>query len=164
MKTPQRGDAVIYIQGGRDYNALVLAAHSLNDSHLGEDGQPQLHLAVVFDEPMDTNTRKPKAVPLGAIPQTTTVHDVVHASHEFSDEYMKSHFLREVKPGDPHFVSAKAEILSRRGTGEWREVDPVGRETFPVNFVNEADRKSLPLSATPNEITGEADDDNSGNQ
>ena len=125
MKTPERGDVVTYIQQGRLYNALVLAVNAFNESHLGEDGEPQLHLAVVFDEPIDTNTRKPKVRPIGYIPQPTIVHDVVHVSHEFSPEYMRSHFLRDVKEGDPHFASAMAEIHSRRGAGEWREFDEV---------------------------------------
>lgn len=112
---PKRGDVVLYSQGGKVYNALVLVAHSLNDSHLGKKAEPTLHLAVLFDEPAG------KTPQLGSIPEVSVVHDVVHASHAFSQAYMETHGLRLVKDGDPNKVSAEAGIRNRRGAGEWSE-------------------------------------------
>lgn len=114
---PKRGDVVLYSQGGRTYNALVLAAHSLNDSHLGKNGEPTLHLSVLFDDLKGTTPQ------IGAIPEPSIVHDVVHFSHGFSTDYMQNHGLRKLAPGDPQRVAAEAEIRNRRGAGEWRE-DP----------------------------------------
>jgi hypothetical protein len=122
MSHPKRGDVVLYTQGGQTFNALVLAAHSLNASHLGEKAEPTLHLAVLFDEP------KGKTPQLGSIPEPTIVHDVVHASHKFSADYLNSHGLRKVVEGDPHKVAAEAEIRNRRGAGEWREAVVVSAE------------------------------------
>ncbi len=117
-----RGDVVLYSQGGKTYNAIVLATVNLNDSHLGDNDEPQLHLSVLFDEPIDSNTGKPKVKPAWNIPEPTTVHDVVHASHEFDADYMESHGLKVVRENDPNKASAEAEIRNRRGAGEWREV------------------------------------------
>lgn len=113
----KRGDVVLYSLGGREYNALVLAAHNFNDSHLGKNGEPQLHLSVLFDDPKTARPKDP-----GFIPEPTTVHDVVHASHEFSADYMHEHGLRATYPGDPNKAAVTAEIRSRRGAGEWSEV------------------------------------------
>ena len=110
---PKRGDVVLYLQGGNVYNALVLAAHSLNQSHLGKNGEPQLHLSVVLPDLPGARRE------IGSLPEPITVHDVVHVSHEFSADYMNSHSLRAIPDGNPHKVSAEAEIRSRRGAGEW---------------------------------------------
>jgi hypothetical protein len=111
----KRGDVVLYSQGGKTYFALVLAAHYLNDSHLGKRGEPQLHLSVLFDDPPK------KEFPIGRIPEPTTVHDVVHASHQFSGDYMEKHGLKRFEKDHPQRSAAEAEIRSRRGAGEWRE-------------------------------------------
>jgi hypothetical protein len=116
MLAPKRGDVVLYSQGGKTYNALVLAAHALADSHLGKNGEPLLHLSVPFDD-LPGVTRQP-----GSIPEPTTVHDVVHTSHEFSQQYMESHGLRKAAKDDVNRVAAEAEIRNRRGAGEWTEV------------------------------------------
>lgn len=129
MSAPKRGDVVLYLQGGKTYNALVLAAHSLNDSHLGKNGEPTLHLSVLFDD-LPNTTRQP-----GSLPEPTTVHDVVHASHEFSQQYMESHGLRKAAKDDVNRVAAEAEIRNRRGAGEWTEVSEL-----PLAEI-EADRK-----------------------
>jgi hypothetical protein len=115
VTNPKRGDVVFYSQSGKTYNALVLAAHSLNDSHLGKNGEPTLHLSVLFDD-LPNTTRQP-----GSLPEPTTVHDVVHASHEFSQSYMESHGLRKFAEDDVNRVAAEAGIRNRRGAGEWRE-------------------------------------------
>jgi hypothetical protein len=112
---PQRGDLVLYSQGGKTYNALVLAASFLTPTHLGKAGEPTLHLAVLFEDPPGMR------VQLGSIPEPTIVHDVVHASHEFDSAYMESHGLRRMVDGDPQKTVAEAEIRNRRGAGEWSE-------------------------------------------
>jgi hypothetical protein len=121
---PQRGDVVLYSENGKTYNAIVLMAHGLNDSHLGALLEPQLHLVVLFDDPanafMPYPAKKGTLKP-GFIPETSVVYDVVHASHAFSQAYLQSHGLRNLVDGDPHRASAEAEIRNRRGAGEWRE-------------------------------------------
>lgn len=114
MSHPKRGDVVLYTQGGQTYNAIVLAAHALTSSHLGANGEPLLHLAVLFED------RPGARIQLGSIPEPTTIHDVVHASHSFDADYIAQHGLRKVVEGDPQKSAAEAEIKNRRGAGEWR--------------------------------------------
>lgn len=120
MSHPKRGDVVLYSQGVRTYNALVLAANTLTMPHLGKNGEPTLHLAVLFDDVQSGVSRQP-----GSIPEPSIVHDVVHASHEFDAAYMESHGLRKVIEGDPNKVAAETEIRNRRGAGEWKEATVV---------------------------------------
>jgi hypothetical protein len=138
MFTPKRGDVVLYSQGGRTYNALVLAAHAVNDSHLGKNGEPQLHLAVLFD---DVPGSRPQ---LGSIPEPTTVHDVVHASHEFNRDYMESHGLRKTFEADPQKVTAETEIRNRRGAGEWMEATVVAGSLDPSDLADEDEEEKQP--------------------
>lgn len=106
----QRGDVVILTLGGRDFNALVHQANTSDRSHLGKNGESTLHLSYVPDNPIDTNTGKPKALPLGQIPQSVVLYDVVHASHEFHEMYVQKHSIK-----------TDAELVARRGMGEWQE-------------------------------------------
>lgn len=131
---PQRGDVVLYSQNGKVYNAIVLMAHALNESHLGSKLEPQLHLAVLFDDP--PGAFAPPPAPKGTLrpgymPEMTAVYDVVHFSHEFSAEYMRSHGLRNLPKGSPHQAVAEAEIRNRRGAGTWREAIVVLAEDQP---------------------------------
>ena len=131
MSHPKRGDVVLYSQGGQTYNAIVLATHSLNGSHLGANGEPTLHLSVLFED------RPGARIQLGSIPEPTTIHDVVHASHAFDADYMNSHGLRKVVEGDPQKTAAEAEIKNRRGAGEWvaaivLEDLPIADESDPI--------------------------------
>jgi hypothetical protein len=121
--TVKRGDVVILVLGSKRYNALVNQVNTVLDSHCGADGEPTLHLSYVPDDPLDTNTRKPKVMPIGYIPDTVLVHSVVHRSHEFSAAYMQQHGLRKLPEGDPQRVAAEAEIRNRRGAGEWMTVE-----------------------------------------
>ena len=98
---PKRGDVVLYIQGEKTYNALVLQEAAANDARLGKAGEPSLHLAVVLD---DLPRAKPR--PIGELPEPTTIHDVVHFSQQFNVDYQREY--------GPSFAS-------HRGAGEWRE-------------------------------------------
>lgn len=97
----KRNDAVLYVQNGRTYNALVLAEAAANDKRLGKNGEPSLHLVVVFDDPVG------KRIPLGELPEPTIVHDVVHRSHEFDADYLQAY---------------GPDARSHRGHGEWEEM------------------------------------------
>jgi hypothetical protein len=122
MADIKRGDVVILSLGGKDYNALVHKVCATEASHLGETGQPALHLSYVPDDPIVNG--KPKVMPIGYIPASEMIYDVVHASHKFSREYMKQHNLREVQEHDLHRTITEAEIRNRRGAGEWKEEMP----------------------------------------
>lgn len=124
----KRGDVVILSLGGKEYNALVNAVNLFADSHAGANGEPTLHVSYVADDPIDNNTRKPKVMPIGYIPETTIVYDVVHESHEFSDDYKASHGLPITAP-EHMTAAARAEIVNRRGAGEWREVNVIAQPT-----------------------------------
>lgn len=119
MSNVKRGDVVILSLGGKDFNALVHQVVATEPSHLGEHGEPSLHLSYVPDDPIVNG--KPKVFPIGHIPESLMIYAVVHASHKFSAEYMRSHGLKEVREHDVHRVAAEAEIRNRRGAGEWRE-------------------------------------------
>ena len=117
MSNVKRGDVVLLKVGGKIYNALVHAVCATEASHLGENGEPMLHLSYLPDEPVVNG--KPKVPPIGYIPESVMIHGVVHASHEFSAEYMRSHRLRAVVEDDPQKIQAETEIRNRRGAGEW---------------------------------------------
>lgn len=118
----KRGDVVILTLGGRDFNALVHQVARTEPSHVGADGEPALHLSYVPDEPLVMG--KPKVRPIGYIPASEMIYDVVHASHKFSRDYMKEHNLRDLPEHDLQRTQAEAEIRNRRGAGEWREMEP----------------------------------------
>lgn len=100
----KRGDVVLLSWQQKTYNAIVLGLNSTNDSHLGANGEPALHLAVLFDEPLING--KPKPLPIGELPQVSYQYDVVHASHVFPDDFKELH---------------GAEAHKHRGAGEWSE-------------------------------------------
>lgn len=96
---PKRGDVVLYALSGKTYNAIVLAEATANDERTGKAGESALHLSVLLD---DLPRAKPR--PLGELPEMVTIHDVVHASHEFSQGY---------------WLKYGREAPSHRGAGEW---------------------------------------------
>lgn len=151
MSNPKRGDVVILSLGGKDYNALVHQVCRTEPSHFGANGEPALHLSYVPDDPINTVNAKPKTMPIGYIPASEMIYDVVHASHKFSPDYMRSHSLREVQEHDLHRVSAEAEIRSRRGAGEWREVLGRGRALTAAEL--QGGTQSLDLGATADHQT-----------
>lgn len=120
MSDVKRGDVVLLILGGKTFNALVHQVVPTEESHLGADGEPTLHLSYIPDEPIVNG--KPKVQPIGYIPESVMIHSVVHESHEFSPAYLEQHKLRQI-PKDPAHQAlsaiAKAEIMNRRGAGEW---------------------------------------------
>jgi hypothetical protein len=122
MSDVKRGDVVLLVLGGKTFNALVHQVVPTEESHLGADGEPTLHLSFIPDEPMVNG--KPKVQPIGYIPESVMIHSVVHESHEFSAAYLEQHKLQAI-PKDPAHQAlsavARAEIVNRRGAGEWRE-------------------------------------------
>jgi hypothetical protein len=110
----KRGDVVVLNMQGRALNAIVLALRSGEVEHLGSNDEPLL--SVAFSDPArETGLSKDKETgelvyPFGRIPQIFIEHDVVHESHEFSDDFKKEKGLR-----------SEAQIASLRGHGEWRE-------------------------------------------
>jgi hypothetical protein len=87
----KRGDVVLYALQGRTLNAIVLATRSSEVAHLGSKDEPLVSLA--FSDPArETGLAKDPdtgeyVYPFGRVPQIFIEHDVVHASHEFSDEF-----------------------------------------------------------------------------
>lgn len=64
----QRGDVVKIKVGGVEHNALV---HQVNEIH-----EPKtLHVSYVAEDPIDNNTRKPKVMPIGYIPESKMIYD-----------------------------------------------------------------------------------------
>lgn len=106
------GDVVRYSAFGRTSPALVLAARYGEVSHLGANGEPLLTLA--FIDPPRENAIAPNknknvlAPPSTQLPQVFTEHDVVHASHEFSQEFKEKNAIK-----------SDADVASKRGHGEW---------------------------------------------
>ena len=125
MSHPKAGDVVLYRAFGRTSNAIVLAARYGEPSHLGKSGEPLLTLAFI-DPSRETGLTKKDGeflYPIGRVPNVFIEHDVVHASHEFSDE-----FFREKKIASP----TPAIIASHRGHGEWSEVYVLANEPADV--------------------------------
>lgn len=113
---PKRGDVVVVGYLGRKMNALVLAVRDNLPSHLGEDGEPLVTVALI-DPDRETGLAKDKdgnpIYPIGRTPQVFIENDVVHETHEFDAAFLKQN------------GSTQAQILSQRGHGEWTEyVDP----------------------------------------
>jgi hypothetical protein len=105
----KQGDVVLYTVNGVQRNALVLMSRDAEADHLGSAGEPTLHLA--FLAPEREAGQKGKA---GYIPQVYIEFDVVHASHEFSDDF-------KLKQG----LQTPAQVTAVRGSGEWTEVNPL---------------------------------------
>lgn len=106
---PNVGDVVLYVAGGKSYNAIVLASRNGEVSHEGADSEPLLDLAFIAPERESKATQERP----GYKPQVFIEYDVVHASHEFSEEYKREKGLLTV-----------AQIASHRGAGEWVENAP----------------------------------------
>jgi|HubBroStandDraft_4_1064222.scaffolds.fasta_scaffold03927_4 hypothetical protein len=114
-------EVVNYTAQGRTVKALVLSARDGEVSHLGKSGEPLLTLAIK-KQPAPNAPHK-RATPLQdatSTPEIEIVHDVVHASHEFSAEFKEKKGIKTV-----------AEIATHRGHGEWSEV-PVIVAADPV--------------------------------
>ena len=108
----KRGEPVVVMYLGRKMTGLVLAVRDNLPSHLGEDGEPLLTVALI-DPERETGLTRDKdgnvVYPFGRIPQVFTEIDVVHESHEFDAEFLKAN------------GSSTAQIASQRGHGEWSE-------------------------------------------
>ena len=105
---------VLYRAFGRELPALVLASRDGEVSHLGSQGEPLLSLA--FIDPAREIAIAPKkntAVVLSELktPQVFIEHDVVHASHEFSEEFKKAKGIR-----------SDADVAAQRGHGQWEQM------------------------------------------
>ncbi len=116
------GDVVKYSIFGRTLNAIVLSTRSGEVSHLGADGEPLVALAFI-DPDRETGLSRNKETgeaiwPAGRIPQVFLEHDVVHASHEFSQEFKAAKGIR-----------TPADIASVRGHGEYTEFESEEAET-----------------------------------
>lgn len=112
----KRGDVVLYSAFGRSLNAIVLSTRSGEVSHLGAEDEPLISVAFL-DPYRETGLSKDKEgnffYPAGRVPQVFIEHDVVHASHEFSEEFKRD-----------KGISTPAQIASLRGHGEWSEYHP----------------------------------------
>jgi hypothetical protein len=109
------GDLVIYSEGGKDFNALVLGEREIAD-HLGKDDEPLVTLIFAKERVDSFGTPLPLH---GTGQQSELVQfrlDVAHASHSYSDEQKKKYSKqaydggrwKEVpKPADKPVVTAK---------------------------------------------------------
>lgn len=107
------GDAVKYRILDRTLNAIVLAVRSGEVSHRGANDEPLLTLA--FADPVREKMIAPQKK-LRVLPEVTQAQvfiecDVVHYSHEFDEEFLKTH------------GNSPAQIASQRGHGEWEELN-----------------------------------------
>src|ERR1700722_1446873 len=81
-------EVVNYTAQGRTVKALVLSAREGEVSHLGKNGEPLLTLAIKkLPAPNAPHKRPTPLQDLTITPEIEIVHDVVHASHEFSAEF-----------------------------------------------------------------------------
>jgi hypothetical protein len=121
MSQVKVGSIVTFSAFGRKSAAIVLALRSGEVSHLGANQEPLLTLAMI-DPARETGLGKDKngefIYPIGRFPNVFIEHDVVHASHEFDEEFLKKH------------GSSQAEILAQRGHGEWTEFEGDEGETI----------------------------------
>lgn len=110
------GDLVVYREGEREFNALVFHVHELPE-HLGEDGEPLLHLVIVDENPPRAGIDKeaPSAIPPAQ--RIRQAIDVVHESHEYSDEYKKKQGLPQ---GEDELSQMRAAAAA--GPGRWSKV------------------------------------------
>ena len=117
------GDVVLYSAFGRTLNALVLNSRSGEVSHLGKGGEPILTLAVVKQPAWDAPHKRPNPIQAATtVPEIEIVNDVVHASHEFDEDFLKKH------------GSSPAQIAAQRGHGEWREISSRQVQQQPRRF------------------------------
>jgi hypothetical protein len=136
----QVGSIVTYSAFGRKAAAIVLALRSGEVSHLGAHKEPMLTLALI-DPARETGLGKDKdgefIYPIGRFPNVFIEHDVVHASHEFDEEFTRKH------------GSTTAEILAQRGHGEWTEFEgdeAAKRTEEPVDTVDPAQSNLTEMS------------------
>jgi hypothetical protein len=129
---------VLYSAQGRTQMALVLNSRDGEVSHLGANGEPLLTLAIVKQIPPNAPYKRPVGVQVVATPEVEIVHDVVHASHEFDEEFLK-------KNGD-----SLAQQLSQRGHGEWSEY-VADDEALVANLREAANGLALSLTAAQGE-------------
>lgn len=105
-------EVVLYTAQGRTQAALVLSARVGEVSHLGKNGEPLLTLAIVKQPAPNAPHKRPTGLQTAvAVPEIEILHDVVHASHEFSEEFLS-------KNG-----RLAAQIAAQRGHGEWTEFE-----------------------------------------
>jgi hypothetical protein len=103
-------EVVLFTDGRGSRPALVLSARFGEVSHLGKQGEPLLTLAVKALPAPNADHKKPNALQAAtSTPEVEYFHDVVHASHEFSDQF----FLDKKMP------KTIANIHTHRGHGEW---------------------------------------------
>ena len=105
--TVKIGDVVRYAAFGRSVNALVMALHTGDLSHQGANGEPLLDL--LYIDPVRESAISKKQI--GWQPQTFVEYSVVHASHQFSDEYKRE-----------KGITTAAQLATQRGQGEWSEI------------------------------------------
>lgn len=111
MSQPSIPEVVNYTSQGRTVKALVLSSRSGEVSHLGKDGEPLLTLAFVKQPAPNAPHKRPTVLQAAlATPEIEIAHDVVHASHEFSDQFKEDKGLL-----------TEAQIVAHRGHGEWSE-------------------------------------------
>lgn len=122
-------EVVNYTALGRTVKALVLKARDGEVSHLGKNGEPLLTLALV-KQPAPNAPHK-RATPIQestGTPEIEIVHDVVHASHEFSKQFKEARGLR-----------TDADAAAHRGHGEWSEVPELSPLAEDAGIATEAD-------------------------
>lgn len=117
---------VLFTAYGRTVPALVLASRSGEASHLGSSDEPLLTLALI-DPARETGLGKDKdgnfIFPVGRLPQVFIEHDVVHDSHEFSDDFWRGKRIA------PEQVTDAVEA-AHRGNGEYSEYIPEEAKEF----------------------------------
>jgi hypothetical protein len=135
------GDVVLYTALGRTLNALVLKVTAVA-SHEGADGEPTLSLAFI-DQEREAGAKANRVGPLqekpGYFPTVYTEHDVVHLSHEFSDDYKRVKGLQ-----------TPAQIAAERGVGHWEELPDY--EMAMVGQEKELDRRAATILSQTEKI------------
>jgi hypothetical protein len=111
-------EVVLYIAAGMTVPALVLSSREGEVSHLGANGEPLLTLAIKKQPAPNAPHKRMTPVQIATTqPELEILHDVVHTSHTFSEDFKRAKGLR-----------TKNDELSVRGHGEWREYEPVAEE------------------------------------
>jgi hypothetical protein len=89
---PKYRDCVIYTERGKQFNALVVKVRTDLESHLGENDEPMLDLVMLSDE-FDDPEKQAFALHNHRAGGGLIMwrHDVVHESHQFTEEEQKEH-------------------------------------------------------------------------
>lgn len=102
------GELVIYTEGGKDFNALVLGERHIAD-HMGKQDEPLLSLAFVRER-LDSFGN---SLPLhGTGQQSELVQfrlDVAHVSHEYDEEQQKKYSRKSYDGGRWSTSAEKSE-------------------------------------------------------